>query len=84
VRSDEQASAGQRSGHALSVECVIDGPAEPIFDAFIAIYDSQRALPDRHGLQTRANATCYGTRRRGPAAGRRARNARGDPIRESE
>jgi uncharacterized protein YndB with AHSA1/START domain len=34
--------AGRSDGHALSVERVIDGSAEAIFDAFIALYDSQR------------------------------------------
>lgn len=29
-------------GHALDVERVIDAPAEAIFDAFIAMYDSRR------------------------------------------
>jgi uncharacterized protein YndB with AHSA1/START domain len=29
-------------GHALDVERVINAPAEAIFDAFIALYDSQR------------------------------------------
>jgi uncharacterized protein YndB with AHSA1/START domain len=33
---------GQHNGHALSVERVIDAPPETIFDAFIAMYDSQR------------------------------------------
>ena len=30
------------NGHALSVERVIDARPEAIFDAFIAMYDSQR------------------------------------------
>ena len=42
MRSGEQSPAGQHSGHALSVERVIGAPAEAIFDAFIAMYDSQR------------------------------------------
>lgn len=37
--SDGQALA---DGHALSVERVIDAGPEAIFDAFIAMYDSQR------------------------------------------
>ena len=37
--SDGQAPAG---GHALGVERVIDAGPEAIFDAFIAMYDSQR------------------------------------------
>ena len=42
MSSGEQSPAGQHSGHALSVERVIGAPAEAIFDAFIAMYDSQR------------------------------------------
>jgi uncharacterized protein YndB with AHSA1/START domain len=42
VNSGEQSPAGQHSGHTLSVERVIGAPAEAIFDAFIAMYDSQR------------------------------------------
>jgi uncharacterized protein YndB with AHSA1/START domain len=38
----QQSVAGQHDGHALRVERVIDAPAEAIFDAFIALYDSQR------------------------------------------
>ena len=30
------------NGHALSVERVIDARPEAIFDAFVAMYDSQR------------------------------------------
>jgi uncharacterized protein YndB with AHSA1/START domain len=42
MNSHQPSGAGQRDGHALSVERVIDGPPEVIFDAFIAMYDSQR------------------------------------------
>jgi len=42
VRSGEQSPAGQHSGHELRVERIIGAPAEAIFDAFIAMYDSQR------------------------------------------
>jgi uncharacterized protein YndB with AHSA1/START domain len=41
VNSD-QSPAGQHEGHALDVERIIDAPPEAIFDAFIALYDSQR------------------------------------------
>jgi uncharacterized protein YndB with AHSA1/START domain len=41
VNSD-QSPAGQHDGHALGVERVIDAPPEAIFDAFVALYDSQR------------------------------------------
>jgi uncharacterized protein YndB with AHSA1/START domain len=41
VSGNQQSPAGQ-DGHALSVERVIDAPPEAIFDAFIALYDSQR------------------------------------------
>jgi uncharacterized protein YndB with AHSA1/START domain len=41
VSGNQQSPAGQH-GHALSVERVIDAPPEAIFDAFIALYDSQR------------------------------------------
>jgi uncharacterized protein YndB with AHSA1/START domain len=41
VRGDQHSPAGQQ-GHALRVERVIDAPPEAIFDAFIALYDSQR------------------------------------------
>jgi uncharacterized protein YndB with AHSA1/START domain len=34
--------AGRGDGYGLSVERVIDGPAEAVFDTFIALYDSQR------------------------------------------
>ena len=39
---DQRPAAGQHDGHALSVERVIDARPEAIFDAFIAMYDSQR------------------------------------------
>jgi uncharacterized protein YndB with AHSA1/START domain len=42
MTSNQQSAAGQHDGHALSVERIIDAPAEVIFDAFIALYDSQR------------------------------------------
>ena len=42
MNSDQRSAAGPRYGHALSVEKIIDAPAETIFDAFIALYDSQR------------------------------------------
>jgi uncharacterized protein YndB with AHSA1/START domain len=38
----DQSPAGQPGGHALDVERIIDAPPEVIFDAFIALYDSQR------------------------------------------
>jgi uncharacterized protein YndB with AHSA1/START domain len=40
--NSNQSAAGQREGHALGVERIIDAPSEAIFDAFIALYDSQR------------------------------------------
>lgn len=42
MTSGQQSAAGQQGGYDLSVERVIDAPAEAIFDAFIALYDSQR------------------------------------------
>jgi uncharacterized protein YndB with AHSA1/START domain len=42
VSSDQQSPAPQPDGHTLSVERIIDAPSEAIFDAFIALYDSQR------------------------------------------
>jgi uncharacterized protein YndB with AHSA1/START domain len=42
VSSDRLSPAGQHDGHALGVERIIDAPPETIFDAFIALYDSQR------------------------------------------
>jgi uncharacterized protein YndB with AHSA1/START domain len=42
MNSIQRTAAGQHDGHALSVERIIDAPAETIFDAFIAMYDSQR------------------------------------------
>jgi uncharacterized protein YndB with AHSA1/START domain len=42
IVSANQSPAGGRDGHALGVERVIDAPPEMIFDAFIALYDSQR------------------------------------------
>jgi uncharacterized protein YndB with AHSA1/START domain len=41
VNSD-QSPAGQHEGYALGVERVISAPPEAIFDAFVALYDSQR------------------------------------------
>jgi uncharacterized protein YndB with AHSA1/START domain len=38
----QRSEAGQHDGHALSVERVIDAAPEAIFDAFIALYDSER------------------------------------------
>lgn len=38
----QRPEAGKRDGHALSVERVIAAPPKTIFDAFIAVYDSQR------------------------------------------
>ena len=40
--SSQQPPAGHHDGHALSVVRIIDAPPEAIFDAFIALYDSQR------------------------------------------
>jgi|GraSoiStandDraft_24_1057298.scaffolds.fasta_scaffold645578_2 hypothetical protein len=42
IVSGNEPPAGQPGGHALSVERVIDAPLGMIFDAFIALYDSQR------------------------------------------
>ena len=42
MNGDQRPAAGERDGHALSVERLIDAPPEAIFDAFIAMYDSQR------------------------------------------
>jgi uncharacterized protein YndB with AHSA1/START domain len=42
MNSSQRSAAGPGGGHALSVERIIDVPAETIFDAFIALYDSQR------------------------------------------
>jgi uncharacterized protein YndB with AHSA1/START domain len=41
VNSDQR-PAGQHEGYALGVERVISAPPEAIFDAFVALYDSQR------------------------------------------
>jgi uncharacterized protein YndB with AHSA1/START domain len=38
----DQSPASQPGRHALDVERIIDAPPEVIFDAFIALYDSQR------------------------------------------
>jgi uncharacterized protein YndB with AHSA1/START domain len=38
----DQSPAGQHEGYALGVECVIGAPPEAIFDAFVALYDSER------------------------------------------
>lgn len=40
--SRNESPAGQRGGHALGAERVISAQPEKIFDAFIALYDSQR------------------------------------------
>jgi uncharacterized protein YndB with AHSA1/START domain len=40
--SSSQQSPASQHRHALSAERVIDAPPEAIFDAFIALYDSQR------------------------------------------
>jgi hypothetical protein len=42
MNGDQRSVSGQHDGHALSVERVIDAPAQAIFDSFIALYDSQR------------------------------------------
>jgi len=42
MNSSQRSAAGSGDGHALSVERIIDAPAETIFDAFVALYDSQR------------------------------------------
>jgi uncharacterized protein YndB with AHSA1/START domain len=42
MTDSQQPPAGQYGGRALSVERIIDAPPEAIFDAFIALYDSQR------------------------------------------
>ncbi len=42
MNDDQRSAAGQHDGHALSVEQIMDAPPEAIFDAFIALYDSQR------------------------------------------
>ena len=42
MSSSQQPPAGQHDGHALSVVRIIDAPPEAIFDAYIALYDSQR------------------------------------------
>jgi uncharacterized protein YndB with AHSA1/START domain len=41
LSGDQHSPTGQQ-GHALCVERVIDAPPEAIFDAFIALYDTQR------------------------------------------
>jgi uncharacterized protein YndB with AHSA1/START domain len=42
VSGNQQSPAGQYGGHALRVERIIAAPPEAIFDAFIALYDTQR------------------------------------------
>src|ERR1700683_4681629 len=42
MNGHQRSVSGQHDGHALSVERIIDAPAEAIFDSFIALYDSQR------------------------------------------
>ena len=42
MNSIQRSSAGQRGGHALSVERIIGAPPEALFDAFVGLYDSQR------------------------------------------
>jgi uncharacterized protein YndB with AHSA1/START domain len=44
MNDDPRSGPGRRDGHALSVERVIDAPPEVIFDAFIAMYDSERPV----------------------------------------
>jgi uncharacterized protein YndB with AHSA1/START domain len=44
VSDKQQSPASEFGGHALSVERVIHAPPEVIFDAFIALYDSQRPV----------------------------------------
>jgi uncharacterized protein YndB with AHSA1/START domain len=42
MTSEQYSPAGHQDGYQLSVERVLDAPAEAIFDGFIALYDSQR------------------------------------------
>lgn len=42
MSGNQQLPAGQHGGHALRVERIIAAPPEAIFDAFIALYDTQR------------------------------------------
>ena len=42
MSDNQQSLAGQYGGHALRVERIIAAPPEAIFDAFIALYDTQR------------------------------------------
>jgi uncharacterized protein YndB with AHSA1/START domain len=42
VSDNQQSLAGRYGGHALRVERIIAAPPEAIFDAFIALYDTQR------------------------------------------
>jgi uncharacterized protein YndB with AHSA1/START domain len=42
MSGDQPSRTAQGDGYALDAERVIDAPAEAIFDAFIAMYDSQR------------------------------------------
>jgi len=42
MNGDQPSATGRPGGYGLDVERVIDAPAESIFDAFIALYDSQR------------------------------------------
>jgi len=42
VSGNQQSPAGPHGGHALRVERIIAAPPEAIFDAFIALYDTQR------------------------------------------
>ena len=42
MNSTKRSPAAQHDGHALSVERLIDAPSAAIFDAFVALYDSQR------------------------------------------
>jgi len=42
VSGNQQSPAGRYGGHALRVERIIAAPPEAIFDAFIALYDTQR------------------------------------------
>ncbi len=40
--NSHRSPAGQHEGHVLGVERVIGPPPEAIFDAFVALYDSER------------------------------------------
>ena len=42
MSDNQQSPAGQDGRHTLRVERIIAAPPEAIFDAFIALYDTQR------------------------------------------